>query len=409
MAKDKQIDCATVTEGGFVKDLAKTFVDCYKSLFDIELKVDDIEKLATNIFPEEFKICDIPEYLQKMQNLITEVVSVPVDMVNALNAAISGISEELKEKAQELADKVSEEIGELTDKAQDKINDAKDAITDKAEEIKEKVEDKAEDVKEKIDNAVSDTKDGLSELIGQLKIPAEAVKYPAMGIILKRFQIIKYRCEIIQKSLLVMMAKARKKVLCSLLTGKDDAGSPATIPLKSFLMGVAVVANVIATIIGILLNIINSIVILNVDGAGCAFGPTPKSLMSTCKMTVANSKQSTTCSIPEPVDLAITEAENQYEVAKGETKKAQVLAMASAGAASIAGGGVFNPGQFPSLPKMDGTAIRQAIKLILMTLVDAEALPRYEKLTPINIRFLVFLITGFEPAAKNAFGLPGFP
>lgn len=409
MAKDKKIDCATIKEEGFVQDLAKTFVDCYKSMFNIELKVDELEKMARDILPEEFKICDIPEYLEKMQRLISDVVSIPTEMVSALNGAISGVVQEIAEKAKELTDKVAEEVKELTDKAQEKLNDVKESISEKIEDVTEKIEDDIEEIKSNVSEKIEEAKDEISELAGKLMIPADAIKYPAMTIILKRFQIIKYRCEIIQKSLLVMMAKARKKVLSSLLTGKDDAGSSATAPLKAFLIGVATTANVIANIIGMLLNIINSIVILNVDASGCAFGPTPKSLMMNSKMTVANTKQSTTCSIPEPIDIAITEAEAQYEVVKGETKKAQILAMASAGATSVANGGVFNPGQFPALPKMDGTAIRQAIKIILMSLIDAEALPRYEKLTPINVRFLMFLITGFEPAAKKTFGLPGFP
>jgi hypothetical protein len=194
-----------------------------------------------------------------------------------------------------------------------------------------------------------------------------------------------------------------------MLLGKDDAGSAISAPIKALLMGIAITANVLATIVGVILNVINSIVILNVDATGCAFGPTPKSFMTTSKMTVANSKQSTTAPIPEPIDTLITEAERGYEKAKGEIKKAQVLAMASAGASSIAGGGVFDPGSFPSLPKLDGTAIRQAISLLLATIFEAEALPRYEKLTPTNIRFLTFLITGFEPAAQKTFGIPGFP
>jgi ElaB/YqjD/DUF883 family membrane-anchored ribosome-binding protein len=409
MAKDKEIDCATVNEEGFAQDLAVTFVDCYKSMFDIELKVDEIEKLARDVLPEEFKICDIPIYLQKMQELITEVVSIPTEMISALNGAISGVTQDIQNKLQELANKVAEEIKEVTDKAQDKLDEIKDAVSDKIDEVTDKIEDKIEDLKENVNEKADAVKDDISALMDKLKIPAEAVQYPAMGIILKRFQIIQYRCQIIQKNLMLLMAQARKKVLCSLLIGKDDAGSPATTQFKLFLMGVAAGAMVIAVIIDVILTLINSIVILNVDAGGCAFGPTPKSLMMTSKMVVANTKQSTTCSIPEPVDLAITEAEKQYETVKGETKKAQVLAMSSAGAASVASGGLFNPGNFPPLPKLDGDTIRQAIKLILMLLVDAEALPRYEKLTPINIRFLVFLITGFEPAAKKTFGMPGFP
>jgi hypothetical protein len=47
--------------------------------------------------------------------------------------------------------------------------------------------------------------------------------------------------------------------------------------------------------------------------------------------------------------------------------------------------------------------------MLLQALTDAEAVPRYEKLSITNVRFLVFLVTGFEPAGKNTFGIPGFP
>ena len=398
MAEDKKIDCAEVDGEKFSKDLAETFVECYKSVFDIELKIDDIEKIALEIIPEDFVLCDIPEYLNKFTELVQEVVTIPNELIGALNTAITGVVTELSEKAKELANKAIEEVNEAVDQA-------KDAVQEKIDEVKEKIDEKKEEVAESIE----EKKDEMTETLNSLKIPLEAVKYAAMGIILKRFQIIKYRCEIIQKNIMILMAKLRKKVLLELMHNKDDSGSPATTGIKSFLMTMAVVANVIAIVMGVILNIINSIVILNVDASGCCFGPTPKSLMMNSKMTVANVNGSTTAPIPQPIEKLISEAENQVEKANGEIKKANVLAMASNAAASVSGGGSFNPGSFPALPKFDGKAVRQAIALLIMTLVDAEALPRYEKLTPINIRFMVFLITGFEPAAKKTFGFPGFP
>lgn len=387
MAEDKKIDCAEVDGEKFSKELAETFVECYKSVFDIEIKIDEIEKIALEIVPEDFVICDIPEYLNKFTELIQEVVVIPNELIVALNEAITGVTTEIANKVQEITDKAKEEINEAVDQT-------KQAVQEEIDETTEKINEK---------------KDELTETLENLKIPLEAVRYAAMGIILKRFQIIKYRCEIIQKNIMVLMAKLRKKVLLELMYNKDDSGSPVTAGIKAFLMSMAVVANVIAMVMGVILNIINAIVILNVDASGCCFGPTPKSLMMTSKMTVTNVNGSTTAPIPQPVEKLIAEAENQIEKTNGEIKKANVLAMASNAAASVSNGGTFNPGSFPALPKFDGTAIRQAIKLLIMTLFDAEALPRYEKLTPINIRFMVFLITGFEPAAKKTFGFPGFP
>ena len=85
-----------------------------------------------------------------------------------------------------------------------------------------------------------------------------------------------------------------------------------------------------------------------------------------------------------------------------------MLAMGAAGAAS-ATSGKFDPGSFGNLPKFDPSIIRTAVMMLFQMLVDADAVPRYEKLSVANIRFFVFLVTGFEPAGKNTFGMPGFP
>ena len=47
--------------------------------------------------------------------------------------------------------------------------------------------------------------------------------------------------------------------------------------------------------------------------------------------------------------------------------------------------------------------------MLLQLVTDADALPRYEMLSASNIRFLTFLVTGFEPAGKMTFGIPGYP
>ena len=49
------------------------------------------------------------------------------------------------------------------------------------------------------------------------------------------------------------------------------------------------------------------------------------------------------------------------------------------------------------------------VRMLLQLVTDADALPRYEMLSASNIRFLTFLVTGFEPAGKMTFGIPGYP
>ena len=53
--------------------------------------------------------------------------------------------------------------------------------------------------------------------------------------------------------------------------------------------------------------------------------------------------------------------------------------------------------------------IIKAIDRLLSTLPIPDPLPKYEKLLPINLGYLAWLIIGFCPAGKKAFGIPGFP
>ena len=77
-------------------------------------------------------------------------------------------------------------------------------------------------------------------------------------------------------------------------------------------------------------------------------------------------------------------------------------------AASSATG--FTLPQFPNLEAFDIKKIKPLIETLMLPLqFTADPLPRYEKLNILNIGFLIFLITGFEPAAKQSFGIPGMP
>ena len=51
----------------------------------------------------------------------------------------------------------------------------------------------------------------------------------------------------------------------------------------------------------------------------------------------------------------------------------------------------------------------KAIDFLLSQLPIPDPLPKYEKLLPINLGYLAWLIIGFCPAGKKSFGIPGFP
>ena len=240
-----------------------------------------------------------------------------------------------------------------------------------------------------------------------LEVDPKYTKYLATQIILKKFQIIKYRIELIKTVIQITNSKLTKSVLIGIINGKGSSEIPINMTMANTMAKAGAVANSIISVIDSIVTAINSITIMNVNGAGMAFFPTPKSITKV-DIKISNVNQSTTNCIPSGVDKAITEAENKIRKSNGELKKAKILAMGAAGAES-AQSGKFDPGTFGSLPKFDPSVIRTATMMLTQSIMDAEALPRYEKLSVSNIRFLTFLATGFEPAGKKSFGIPGFP
>ena len=159
--------------------------------------------------------------------------------------------------------------------------------------------------------------------------------------------------------------------------------------------------------LSVLLSMLDSITAINVKSASTALFMTPKSMMKQ-DIPIMNVNQSTTHNIPDPIDKSITIAEESMKKANGELKKAKI---ASAGASSMASvsSGQFSYNSIGNFEAFNPEKIRSLVKAIMMTLVDADAVPRYEKLSITNPRFMVYLVTGFEPKAHASFGIPGFP
>jgi len=256
-----------------------------------------------------------------------------------------------------------------------------------------------------ITNVLSGVPHDVTNLV--LTVDSKYTKYLATQIILKKFQILKYRIELIKTGIQITIATLTKSVLCGILYGKGSAKDPINATMSSTMASAAATANTILSVIDSIVTMINSVTIMNVNGAGMAFFPTPKSITKV-DISIANSNQSTTNNIPDSVDQMISKAENKIRESNGKIKQAKILSMGAAGASSAQSGN-FDAGSFGSLPKFDPSIIRNAVTMLMQTLADADAIPRYEKLSVSNIRFLVFLATGFEPAGKRTFGIPGLP
>lgn len=333
----------------------------YDAVCHAEEQLDSIEKDIETSIPTKIDLC-------KMQEVLMILDKVQNAMINVQNVMTSSITNFLSDTSQDVTN------------LNEGIDAAKTAVKNKL------------------------SKDSST---AQLSVDSKYTKYLATQIILKNFQILKYRIEMIKTGVQITIATLTKSVISGLLCGKGSAKDPINATMSSTMTSAAAAANIILSVIDSIVTMINSVNIMNVNGAGMAFFPTPKSITKV-DISISNSNQSTTNNIPDSVNQMISKSENQIRESNGKIKQAKILSMGAAGASSASSGN-FDAGSFGSLPKFDPSIIRNAVTILMQMLVDADAVPRYEKLSISNIRFLVFLVTGFEPAGKRTFGIPGFP
>ena len=333
----------------------------YDAVCHAEEQLDSIEKDIETSIPTKIDLC-------KMQEVLMILDKVQNAMINVQNVMTSSITNFLSDTSQDVTN------------LNEGIDAAKTAVKNKL------------------------SKDSST---AQLSVDSKYTKYLATQIILKNFQILKYRIEMIKTGIQITIATLTKSVISGLLCGKGSAKDPINATMSSTMTSAAAAANIILSVIDSIVTMINSVNIMNVNGAGMAFFPTPKSITKV-DISISNSNQSTTNNIPDPVNQMISKSENQIRESNGKIKQAKILSMGAAGASSASSGN-FDAGSFGSLPKFDPSIIRDAVTMLIQALADADAVPRYEKLSISNIRFLVFLVTGFEPAGKKTFGIPGFP
>lgn len=328
-------------------EIAQKLFASYNAVCTAEESIGKVEKAVVESFPDQFDMCDISSFTTRLGGISSDLVNVQKSMIIAVSNGMS--------------DDIPYDTGMY---------------------------------------------ENINENDIQISVDAKYTKYVASQIILKKFQIIKYRIEKVKKTIQIIEAKVVKKTLESLLKGKGSALNPALAAPIAELTALAQVVNTIMQIINVIITIIASIPIMGVDAAGMCFFMTPKSFMTT-KMQIMNVNRSINNTIPDPVAKTISTVQQKINEANGVIKKTNTAIMAAAGAATA--GRDFNPGLFGTLQPFDYQTIKTATNLILMTLVDAEPVPRYEKLSILNIRFLVWLATGFVPAGKRSFGIPGLP
>ena len=142
-----------------------------------------------------------------------------------------------------------------------------------------------------------------------------------------------------------------------------------------------------------------------VPGEGMCFLMTPKSKNNTM-MKVLNPSNSIVYWIPDPTITAINEAIKSNDKINLGIKISAISAGALLLSATIATGSTLKV-PCEELSKLDSSTILNYIDKLLKLLIIPQPLPKFENLSPVNLGFLSWLITGFLPAGRLSFGFPG--
>lgn len=171
-------------------------------------------------------------------------------------------------------------------------------------------------------------------------------------------------------------------------------------------------------IMSVINKLVESIAGYTLDGGLMGFFITPKTLAAgilaptnNLDMKPINANQDIYSNIADAIVNPIEESARQAATIATSTKSAAALAEITKNAATLAGDEIVDiPDTNVELEKtIDLTVLRQLIITALNLLCSPEALPKYERLHPLNINFLIWLITSFEPTMKKCFGIPTFP
>lgn len=248
---------------------------------------------------------------------------------------------------------------------------------------------------------------GSSSNSETIEIPDGSQRFQATTIVLKEYQLLRYECE---RNLLIVkrtIAETTKKMLVGLFDGEgSNEIAPIQAPMTTLSTFGAIAGKAIDAL-GMLLSFLDKMSVLNVNSSGCCFFATPKSFKKT-DIEIKNSNSSLTNNIPDWMDKLLSEAEQKIKESVAGIRDRDIARMKANGGNSAASG-ELDTGGMGELPGFDSETIRAARKALLQTLLDADGLPRYEDLKITNVRFLTYLVTGFEPAAHKSFGIPGFP
>ena len=236
----------------------------------------------------------------------------------------------------------------------------------------------------------------------------------AVEYIMKKIQILALKI----KRLLVELSIKIAKMMRSLLIGLDNkCGSGITATLNSAIVAIMAVFKALAIAVNAVMMAVKFILdmmppMISVSAESMCFFLTPKSAMlglTKIEMTCANPNKSICNRLPTVIKQSISAIEEAINISNNAIRIAMISAGAAMGLASA-----FTQFNIPDtlckvLKVINPQSIIKSIDLLLSLIPIPDPLPKYEKLLPINLGYLAWLIIGFCPAGKKAFGIPGFP
>ena len=335
---------------------------------------------------------------------------IPLGALSTIGTAESA-PEEVMLELYEKVDKLQAQL----DSIEGDISEIKAGIANAKEEISEDAAKKAAKL-----CAIAEKVKGLTEIsvklgvlidtIGELLSTAlQFLNFPIGGIIIQYCTLLILKAKKVLCVVKIDMATATKNILLSFLNGKAIPTAEGAIVA---VMGAVVTA---MNAIGVALAFIDKLLLtippnFLIPAQGMCFFMTPKSLMTTQGNVVMEPKNLAD-SVCKFLSSTLEEAKNKLKELpqKGNTalKISLIAAGAVNGAAAALAASGFNPEiKNTGLSKVNPASIMKSIDTFLMAVLTPEALPKYERLSFANPRFLMWLTLSFTPAGKKTFGLP---
>ena len=262
---------------------------------------------------------------------------------------------------------------------------------------------------------IVDTLKGLTVVLtDSMKYIVEYAITSAIEYIMKKIQILALKI----KRLLVELSIKIAKMMRILLIGLDNkCGSGITAIINASLVSIMASFKALAIAVYTVMMAVKLILdmmppTISVDAESMCFFLTSKSVMlglTKVGMTCSNPNKSICNRLPTSIKQSISAIEEASNIYNNAIRIAMISTGASLGLACAFTQFNISDTLCKVLKVINPKNIIKDIDLLLSHIPIPDPLPKYEKLLPINLGYLAWLIIGFCPAGKKAFGIPGFP